>query len=115
VIAIVGNAAEHSTAVLVAMKNRMDLSFQIAVGSAMQIALFVAPVLVFASYLPGFGELNLVFSVLEVVAILVSVLAVALVAHDGKSNWLEGVLLLALYVILGVAFYNLPADFKADV
>ncbi|MBT4866112.1 MAG: calcium/proton exchanger [Planctomycetaceae bacterium] len=108
VVAIVGNAAEHSTAILVAMKNRMGLSIQIAVGSALQIALFVAPVLVFMSYLPGFKELNLMFSMLEVVAIAVSVMIVGLVAYDGESNWLEGLLLLAVYVILGIAFYHLP-------
>ncbi len=108
VVAIVGNAAEHSTAVLVAMKNRMELSYQIAVGSALQIALFVAPVLVFAGYLPGFTRMNLVFSMLEVVAIVVSVLVVGLVAFDGQSNWLEGLLLLAVYLILAIAFYHLP-------
>lgn len=108
VVAIVGNAAEHSTAVLVAMKNRMELSYQIAVGSALQIALFVAPVLVFAGYLPGFTQMNLVFSMLEVMAVVVSVMVVGLVAYDGQSNWLEGLLLLAVYVIIGIAFFNLP-------
>jgi Ca2+:H+ antiporter len=108
VVAIVGNAAEHSTAILVAMKNRMGLSIQIAVGSALQIAMFVAPLLVFVSYLPGFSELDLRFSMLEVVAIAVSVMIVGLVAYDGESNWLEGLLLLAVYVILGIAFYHLP-------
>jgi len=108
VVAIVGNAAEHSTAILVAMKNRMGLSIQIAVGSALQIAMFVAPLLVFVSYLPGFSKLDLRFSMLEVVAIAVSVMIVGLVAYDGESNWLEGLLLLAVYVILGIAFYHLP-------
>jgi len=108
VVAIVGNAAEHSTAIIVAMKNHMDLSVQIAVGSGLQIALFVAPVLVFVSYLPGFTELDLVFSTLEVVAVAVSVLIVCLVAIDGESNWMEGLLLLAVYVILAIAFYHLP-------
>jgi len=108
VIAIVGNAAEHSTAVLVAMKNHMELGFQIALGSGLQIALFVAPLLVFISYFPGFSQLDLVFSMMEVVAVGVSVLIVGLVAYDGESNWLEGLLLLAVYVILGIAFYHLP-------
>ena len=108
VIAIVGNAAEHSTAVLVALKNRIDLSYHIAVGSALQIALFVAPVLVFASYLPGLHRLDLVFSLLEVVSVIVSVIVIGMVAHDGNSNWLEGVLLLAVYVILAIAFFNVP-------
>lgn len=110
VIAIVGNAAEHSTAVFVAMKNRMDLSVQIAVGSALQIALFVAPVLVFVSYLPGFPHrLDLVFTMLEVAAVLITSVVIGMVAYDGESNWLEGVLLLAVYVILGIAFFHIPA------
>lgn len=107
-VAIIGNAAEHSTAIMVAMKNKMDLALNIAIGSSMQVALFVAPVLVFASYL--FGQpMNLLFSPLEVVAITVSVLVVALIAQDGESNWMEGVLLLAVYTILGLTFYFLPA------
>jgi len=108
VVAIVGNAAEHSSAILVALKNRMELSFQIAVGSGLQVALFVAPVLVFVSLLPGFPRMDLIFTMLEVVAVAVSVLIVGLVAHDGESNWMEGLLLLAVYVILGIAFYHLP-------
>lgn len=114
VVAIVGNAAEHSTAVLVAMKNRMELAYQIAVGSALQIALFVAPVLVFAGYFPGFHKLNLVFSMLEVVAIVVSVMVVGLVAYDGESNWMEGLLLLAVYLILAIAFFHLPEHEESD-
>jgi Ca2+:H+ antiporter len=111
-VAIIGNAAEHSTAVLVALKNKMDLALNIAIGSSMQIALFVAPVLVFASYLFG-KPMDLLFSPLEVVAITVSVLVVALIAQDGESNWMEGVLLLAVYIILGLTFYFLPADAPA--
>lgn len=107
-VAIIGNAAEHSTAILVAMKNKMDLALNIAVGSSMQVALFVAPVLVFASYAFG-SPMDLIFSSLEVVAISVSVLIVALIAQDGESNWMEGVLLLAVYTILGLTFYFLPA------
>jgi Ca2+:H+ antiporter len=114
VVAVVGNAAEHSTAILVARKNQMDLSFQIAVGSGLQIALFVAPLLVFISYLPGFPQLNLVFTMLEVVAVLASVLIVGLVAHDGESNWLEGLLLLAVYLILAIAFFHLPDPHDAE-
>lgn len=107
-VAIIGNAAEHSTAILVAMKNKMDLALNIAIGSSMQIALFVAPVLVFASY--AFGQpMNLIFTSLEIVAISVSVFVVALIAQDGESNWMEGVLLLAVYAILGLTFYFLPA------
>ncbi len=108
VVAIIGNAAEHSTAVLVALKNKMDLALNIAIGSSMQIALFVAPVLVFASYLFG-RPMNLLFTPLEVVTIGVSVAIVALIAQDGESNWMEGVLLLAVYAILGITFFWLPA------
>jgi Ca2+:H+ antiporter len=107
-VAIIGNAAEHSTAVLVALKNKMDLSLNIAIGSSMQIALFVAPALVFASYLFG-KPMNLLFTPLEVVTIGASVLIVALIAQDGESNWMEGVLLLAVYTILGLTFFFLPA------
>ena len=107
VVAIIGNAAEHSTAVLVSLKNKMDLALNIAIGSSMQIALFVAPVLVFASYLFG-RPMNLLFTSLEVIAISVSVATVALIAQDGESNWMEGVLLLAVYAILGITFFFLP-------
>jgi Ca2+:H+ antiporter len=106
-VAIIGNAAEHSTAVLVAMKDKMDLALNIAIGSSMQIALFVAPVLVFASYLFG-KPMDLLFTTLEVVTVAVSVAIVSLIAQDGESNWMEGVLLLAVYTILGFTFYMLP-------
>jgi Ca2+:H+ antiporter len=106
-VAIIGNAAEHSTAVLVARKNKMDLAVNIAVGSSLQIALFVAPVLVFASYAFG-NPMDLLFSTLEVVAVFFSVLALSMIASDGESNWLEGSLLLAVYLILALAFYFLP-------
>jgi Ca2+:H+ antiporter len=86
----------------------MELGFQIAIGSGLQVALFVAPVLVFVSHLPGFATMDLVFTMLEVVAVGVSVMVVGLVAYDGRSNWMEGLLLLAVYVILGIAFYHLP-------
>lgn len=109
VVAIVGNAAEHSTAVIVALKNKMDLAINIAVGSSIQIAMFVAPVLVFASLLMGHPHpLDLHFSLLEVIAVVLSVLVLALVAQDGESHWMEGVLLLAVYAVLGLAFYHLP-------
>jgi len=108
VVAIIGNAAEHSTAVLVAMKNKMDLAMNIAIGSSIQIALFVAPLLVFISYLFAGGPMNLVFTPFEVLAVLMAVAAAKMVAEDGESNWLEGVLLLAVYVVIGIAFYFLP-------
>jgi Ca2+:H+ antiporter len=108
VVAIIGNAAEHSTAVWTAMRNNMDLSFNIAVGSSIQVALFVAPVLVFLSY--GFGQpLDLHFSLFEVMAVTIAVSVVNLVAQDGESHWMEGVLLVAVYLILAIAFYFLPA------
>jgi Ca2+:H+ antiporter len=108
IVAIVGNAAEHSTAVTMALKNKMDLSFGIAIGSSLQIALFVAPVLVFASY---FFEqrLNLEFTMPEIVAVGGAAFVTGQISGDGESNWLEGVQLLALYIILGVLFYFLPS------
>jgi len=108
VVAIIGNAAEHSTAVLMAMKNKMDLAMNIAIGSSTQIALLVAPILVFASYFVGPGPMDLRFSVFEVLAVGMAVAVVNMVAQDGESNWLEGALLLAVYLMLGIAFFFLP-------
>jgi Ca2+:H+ antiporter len=105
VVAIVGNAAEHWVAVLVAYKDKMDLSVNIAIGSAAQIALFVAPVLVIASFFVGPGPLPLVFNGFELGAILLAILIANTVTSDGESNWFEGVQLLALYAIAGIAFY----------
>ena len=114
VVAVVGNAAEHVSAVQMAWRNRIEVSVQIAVSSSTQIALFVAPVLVFVSLvLNPSHPLDLHFSLLEVVAVVLSVAAVSLVSHDGESNWLEGAMLLALYLILAVAFYNLPTTGSA--
>jgi len=108
VIAFVGNAAEHSTAVWAAWKNKMDLSLGIAAGSSLQIALFVTPVLVLASY--GFGApMTLEFSLPEIVSIGLAIWIFSQIAGDGESNWLEGVQLLAVYVIIGVLFFFLPA------
>jgi Ca2+:H+ antiporter len=104
---IVGNAAEHATAVTVAMKNKMDLSVSVALGSSLQIALFVAPVLVIAGYF--FGQpMDLDFNPFELVAVAVAVLIANSICSDGKSNWLEGALLLAAYLVLGFAFYFHP-------
>ena len=108
VIAIVGNAAEHSTAILMALEDRMDLALGIAIGSATQIALFAAPVLVFLSYAIGPRPMDLVFTPAEVVAVALAVIVVGQVAEDGESNWLEGVQLLAVYAILALMFYFLP-------
>jgi Ca2+:H+ antiporter len=103
---IVGNAAEHATAVTVAMKNKMDLSVSVAVGSSMQIALFVAPVLVIAGWLMG-QPMDLDFNPFEL-AVVVAVLIANSISSDGRSNWLEGILLLAAYAVLALAFYFYP-------
>jgi Ca2+:H+ antiporter len=108
-IPIIGNVAEHLVAVEVAIKNKMELSLEIALGSSLQIALFVAPVLVFISLI-FFGQyLNLVFNQFELLALVGAVVISALVASDGETNWLEGAQLLGVYLILAVAFFFLPA------
>ncbi|GBF80305.1 calcium/proton exchanger [Aphanothece sacrum] len=104
---IVGNAAEHITAVTVAMKNKMDLSMSVAVGSSLQIALFVAPVLVISGLLLG-QPMDLNFNPFELVAVAVAVLLTNSISSDGRSNWLEGTLLLATYLVIGIAFYFHP-------
>lgn len=105
VVALIGNAAEHSTAIMAAMKNRMDLSFGIAVGSSSQIALFVAPALVLLSYVVGPAPMNLVFTSGEGLAVILSINILWQVASDGRSHWFKGVLLLMVYAILASAFY----------
>ncbi|MGH2962270.1 MAG: calcium/proton exchanger [Solirubrobacterales bacterium] len=104
VVAIVGNAAEHWVAILVAFKNKMDLAVNIAVGSSAQIALFVAPILVLASFVIGPSPMPLVFNGFELGAVLVAVLIANYVTSEGESTWFEGVQLLAVYVILALAF-----------
>jgi Ca2+:H+ antiporter len=105
VVAIVGNAAEHWVAVLVAAKDKMDLAVNIAIGSSAQIALFVAPVLVLASFVVGPNPMALVFNGFELGGLLFAVLIAALVTQEGESNWFEGVQLLSLYAVLGLVFY----------
>jgi Ca2+:H+ antiporter len=105
VVAIVGNAAEHWVAVLVAMKDKMDLAVNIAIGSSAQVALFVAPVLVLASFLIGPYPLALVFNGFELGAILIAILIANYATQDGESTWFEGVQLLAVYLVFGLAFY----------
>lgn len=102
-IPIIGNAAEHSTAVVMALKNKMDVSVEIALGSSLQIILFVAPVLIFLSLI--FTPMSIVFNPFELVALIVSVLIANKVALDGESNWLEGVQLLAVYIIIAASFF----------
>jgi Ca2+:H+ antiporter len=108
IVALAGNAAEHYSAVLMAARNRMDAAAAIAVGSSQQIALFVAPVLLFLSYLIAPQPMNLLFTLFEIVAIVLAVLTIVLIAHDGETHWMEGVQLLAVYLILVLGFYFLP-------
>jgi len=107
IVPIIGNAAEHATAITVAMKDKMDLSLSVAVGSSMQIALFVAPVLVIMGKFLG-QPMDLDFHPFELVAVAASVLIANSITSDGKSNWLEGTLLLATYAVIGFAFFFHP-------
>jgi Ca2+:H+ antiporter len=107
-VAILGNAAEHATAVSAAMKDRMDLSLSIAVGSSIQVALFVAPVLVLASLILGPKPMDLAFQPGLVLTILLAVLITGQVAGDGRSDWLKGMQLLAVYLVLALTFFFLP-------
>lgn len=107
IIPLIGNVAEHLVAVQVALKNQMELSLAISVGSSLQIALFVAPLLVFISLAMG-NPLTLVFNQFELIALMTAALIGGLVSLDGESNWLEGAMLLALYAIIGLAFFWLP-------
>jgi len=108
VVALVGNAAEHYSAIAAAARNDMTLAIEISIGSSAQIALMVAPLLVLTSHALG-APMSLVFNPFEIAAIGLSVATVSLVAIDGESNWLEGLQLLGLYVILSAAFYFIPA------
>ncbi len=107
IIPLVGNVAEHLVAVQVAAKDEMDLSLSISVGSGLQVALFVAPVLVFLSLAMG-NPLTLVFNAFELAALVAASIIAALVSQDGESNWMEGVQLLVVYLILALAFFFLP-------
>ncbi len=107
IVPLVGNVAEHLVGVQAALKNQMELSLSISIGSSLQIALFVAPVLVFVSLLLGHA-LTLVFNQFELIALFGASLIAALVALDGESNWLEGAQLLVVYLIIGLAFFYLP-------
>ncbi|KAL7960069.1 Ca2+ transporter [Trichoderma compactum] len=109
-IPIVGNAAEHVTAVVVALRNKMDLAMGVAIGSSIQIALGVTPFLVIVGWIIG-RDMTLHFETFETVAFAVSVLVVTYTVQDGKSNYLEGAMLLGLYIIIAVAFFATPGDF----
>jgi Ca2+:H+ antiporter len=104
IVAVVGNAAEHWVAVLVARKDKMDLAVNIAIGSAAQIALFVVPLLVLLSFVLGPNPMPLVFNGFELGGVLIAVLIASYVTQDGESNWFEGVQLLAVYIVLALAF-----------
>lgn len=108
IIPLIGNVAEHLVAVQVAAKNKMELSLAISVGSSLQIALFVAPLLVFISLFMG-NPLTLVFNPFELIALMAATLIAGLVSLDGESNWLEGAMLLTIYAIIALAFFWLPA------
>jgi Ca2+:H+ antiporter len=108
-VAFIGNAAEHSSAILMAGRNKMDAAMTIAVGSSIQVALFVAPVLVLLSYLIAPAPMDLRFTTLEVVAVGIAVWIMSIIAQDGESHWMEGVQLLAVYLILALAFFWLPS------
>jgi Ca2+:H+ antiporter len=107
IVAIIGNAAEHFTAIVAATKGQMDLSFNIAIGSSTQIALLVAPVLVLVSFLQP-RPMDLVFNPFEIIALALAVAVVGVVSLDGESNWFEGLQLIAVYLILGLAFFFVP-------
>jgi Ca2+:H+ antiporter len=106
-VPLVGNIAEHLVAVQVALANKMDLSLGIAIGSGLQVALFVTPVLVFAGEVLN-QRMTLVFNIYELVALVAAVLIAILITSDGESHWLEGAELLSVYAILGLAFYFVP-------
>jgi Ca2+:H+ antiporter len=108
VVAILGNAAEHATAISAAIKNRMDLSLSIAIGSSVQVAVFVAPVLVLVSLFLGPAPMDLALPAGLVLTILLSVIITGQIAGDGRSDWLKGVQLLTVYVVLGITFFFLP-------
>ncbi len=108
-LAIVGGAAESISAITMAAKNKMDLSIGIALGSSIQIALFVAPMLVIMSLFVGPGQMNLTFPKGLIVALFLSVILAAMVAGDGRSNWYKGIQLIIVYLILGMMLYFIPA------
>jgi Ca2+:H+ antiporter len=109
VIAIIGNAAEHYSAIVAARRDQMTLAVEIAIGSSAQIALLVAPVLVLYSFVLG-SPMSLLFNAFEIAAITLSVLATVIVVVDGESNWVEGLQLFSVYLILALAFYFIPAS-----
>jgi Ca2+:H+ antiporter len=122
-LAIIGNAAEHSTAILLAMNDDMDTAMTITYQSSLQIALFATPFLVLLSWVfwktgmspSAAGPMNMVFTPMEVIAVVLTVGIVVVLGMNGETNWFEGTLLLALYVILGIAFFYIPETGHAAV
>jgi Ca2+:H+ antiporter len=106
IVAIVGNAAEHASAIIMAYKNKMNIAVEIAVGSTLQIAMFVAPLLVLIS-LMFTKKMPLVFTVPELISMVTAVLLTISITNDGDTNWFEGATLLAAYLIMGIGFYLL--------
>jgi Ca2+:H+ antiporter len=109
IVAVIGTAAEHFAAVMAALRNRMDLSVGIAIGSSTQIALFVTPLLVLLSYLIAPSPMDLIFTVGETFALVIAAFLTAHTTSNGHSNWFTGVLLLSLYFIVPVGFFHAPA------
>jgi Ca2+:H+ antiporter len=107
VVAVIGNAAEHYSAIVAARRDHMTLAVEIAVGSSAQIALLVAPAVVLFSFAIG-RPMSLLFNAFEITAIALSVVSAALVVVDGESNWVEGLQLMSVYTILALAFYFVP-------
>ncbi len=114
VIPIIGNAAEHSSAIMFAMRNKVDVTLEIAIGSSTQIALFVAPALVFISLFVG-HPMDFVFSTFEVAAVALSTILVFMISSDGRSNWLEGAQLTGAYVIMAISFFFVEASVRTIV
>ena len=112
ILAIAGNAAESTSAIRAAVQGRMDLSVGIGAGSSIQIALFVAPCLILLSHFVGPGPMDLVFTPVEVLALVLAIAVTTQIAGDGESNWLEGVQLIAVYIMLAVIFFYLPETAK---
>ena len=106
IVAIVGNAAEHASAIIMAYKNKMDVAVEIAVGSTLQVAMFVAPVLVLISLMFS-TNMPLVFTLPELISMVTAVLLMIMISNDGETNWFEGLTLLAAYFIMGIGFYLL--------
>ena len=106
IVAIVGNAAEHASAILMAYKNKMDIAVEIAIGSTLQVAMFVAPVLVLVSTMFS-NHMPLVFTLPELISMVTAVLLIIMISIDGETNWFEGLTLVAAYLIMGIGFYLL--------